>query len=95
MPPTSIDCARFSCFIAWMSLRGGITVLPPPQCAANMDVLSSIGVKILCFMEACSGFGWGRGGLWKSCCAGGDGTVIVGCGGRSCCWGGGCGVCDC
>ena len=36
MAATSIDCDRFSCLIAWISLRGGIILLLP-QCAASMD----------------------------------------------------------
>jgi hypothetical protein len=60
-----------------------------PQYPISIDELSSIGVNILCLAEAGSGFGCGRGGLWKSLCGGGEeGTVIVGCGGRSCCCGG-------
>jgi hypothetical protein len=77
MEATSIDCARFSCLI-----NCGTLELLFPQCAASMDWLSSIGVKMLCLAEACSGLGCGSGGLWKSCW-GGDGTVMVGCGGRS------------
>jgi hypothetical protein len=73
---TSIDCDRFSC------LMNGTLLLP--QCAASMDWLSSMGVKMLCLAEACRGLGCGNGGLWKSCC-GGDGTVMVGCAGCSCC----------
>ena len=83
MAATSIDCDRFSCLMNGTSLRDELTLLLP-QCAASMDWLSSMGVKMLCLAEACSGRGCGRGGLWKSCC-GGDGTVIVGCAGRSCC----------
>ena len=50
-----------------------------PQYPISIDELSSIGVNILCLAEAGSGFGCGRGGLWKSLCGGGEeGTVIVG-----------------
>lgn len=84
MAATSIDCDRFSCLMNWgISLRGNALLLP--QCAASMDWLSSMGVKMLCLAEAWSGFGCGSGGLWKSFCCGGDGTLMVGCGGRSCC----------
>lgn len=38
-----------------------------PQCCANNDRLSSIGVKILCdLLRLESGFGCGSGGLWKA-----------------------------
>jgi hypothetical protein len=78
---TSMDSDLFSCLMygAWF-----MVLLLLPQCAASMDWLSSIGVKMLCLADAWSGFGCGRGGLWKSLCCGGDGTVIVGCCGRSC-----------
>jgi hypothetical protein len=85
MAATSIDCDRFSCLMKGASLRGALILLLLPQCAASIDWLSSIGVKMLCRAEACNGFGCGSGGLWKSFCAGGDGTVIVGCGICSCC----------
>lgn len=104
MAATSIDCARFSCLRKGGSLRGAfallLLVLLLPQCAASIDWLSSIGVKMLCLADACNGFGCGRGGLWKLFGCGGDGTVMVGCSGRSCCGcggggGGGCCCCCC
>ena len=83
---TSMDCDLFSCLMYGASLRTWfMLLLLLPQCAASMDWLSSIGVNMLCLADAWSGLGCGRGGLWKSFCCGGDGTVIVGCCGRSCC----------
>jgi hypothetical protein len=90
MAATSMECDRFSCLMN-CSLRGGSALLLP-QCAASIDWLSSMGVKMLCLADACRGRGCGSGGLWKSLCCGGDGTVMVGCSGRSCCaWETGCG----
>lgn len=38
-----------------------------PQCCANNDLLSSMGVNmLLCLACAGRGFGWGKGGLAKS-----------------------------
>lgn len=55
MPATSMDCDRFSCLMN-VSLRDGFMLLLP-QCAASMDWLSSMGVKMLCLAEACRGRG--------------------------------------
>jgi hypothetical protein len=85
--PPSSDCGRFSCLMNWESLRGALILLFP-QCAASIDWLSSIGVNMLCLAEAWRGLGCGNGGLWNSLCCGGDGTLMVGWGGRSCIRGG-------
>lgn len=55
--PTSNDCERLSLgFGGGSSLRGsGLE----SQCLANNDLLSSIGVNILCAFEAGSDLGWG------------------------------------
>ena len=47
------------------SLRGGtrLLLLLLPQCAASIDWLSSMGVKMLCLADACRGLGCGNGGL--------------------------------
>jgi hypothetical protein len=59
--PTSKDCERLSFGLGGGSnFRGSGFV---SQCLASNDLLSSIGVKMLCAFEAGRGFGCGRGGL--------------------------------
>jgi hypothetical protein len=59
----SIDWERsFSVLMGGSDL--GTSSLLLPQCCASNDLLSSIGVKMLCvFAEAGNGFGCGSGGL--------------------------------
>lgn len=78
MLATSMDCDRSFSDLTATSDRGGSSLLLP-QCCASNDLLSSIGVKILCVLAAAgSGFGCGSGGLLKWFCGGcGDGC---GCG---------------
>jgi hypothetical protein len=47
--PTSTDCERFkgSCLMDGSFLAAGSFVVPNPQCWANSERLSSMGVKIL------------------------------------------------
>lgn len=64
----SMDCERgpVSTFSGGSEVGGSaLLVLLFPQCAANRERLSSIGVKILCVLEAGSAFGCGIGGLLK------------------------------
>lgn len=56
--PMSTDWGRwvsFSVFI--VSLRGSVVVVPIPQCCANKERLSSIGVNMLRDFAGCIGFG--------------------------------------
>jgi hypothetical protein len=58
---TSKDCERLSLgFGGGSNFRGSGF---ESQCLASKDLLSSIGVKMLCAFEAGRGFGCGRGGL--------------------------------
>jgi hypothetical protein len=50
MAATSIDCDRWSSILIGGSDLGGSS--RPPQCCASSDLLSSIGVKMLCAFAA-------------------------------------------
>jgi hypothetical protein len=70
MIATSIDCERWSSILIGGSDLGGSSRLLP-QCCASSDLLSSIGVKILCALAAAGkGIGCGSGGLLNWFCGG-------------------------
>ena len=82
----STDCDRPLSFSILISLRGSVVVVAIPQCWANKERLSSMGVKILRDLAGTGlgiRFGWFSGGLDSRSGCGGDG-IEGGC--DTSCW---------